>query len=254
MRPVLYLSSSLNSLVHDVGTSLTPIAHQTQMDDAETLLQRLVDVSSCLQETPWDAILENCDQYVSGNTASMETLDSLEVDKAELKQQLEDCKRQLQKAQAYANGLKSAVKNMFENVVLDEKRLNDMKKSIEKQNFRPMNDYLFSVEEYTQNLYTCIGQSIKINEDGVVLIAKLKAQVIGETTAGAELAGGATTGMVGAGTTSPTAASTAVAGAGVVVGAAMGINETAKQLEELASGLRQMHVEMKSIQTRLSRT
>ena len=225
------------------------------MDDAERLLQRLVGVTSCLQETPWDALFEDCDRYVSGNTASMEMLDSLEMDEAELKQQL-------QKAQTYANGFKSSAKNMFENAVLDEKRLNDMKKRIEKGNFRPVNDYLFSVEEYTQNLITCIDQLEKACEDVVVLIDKIKAQAIGDTTAGMELAGGATTGvvgtgMVGAGTTSPIATSTTVAATGVGVGAAMGINETAKQLEELASGLRRMHIEMKSIQnytTRLSRT
>ena len=92
------------------------------MDDAERLLRVL---SSAPQKLSWEAL---CDQYVSGITACMETLDSLEVDKAELKRQLEDCKRQLQKVQAYANGLKSSMKSLFENAALDKDRLNDMKK------------------------------------------------------------------------------------------------------------------------------
>ena len=56
------------------------------MDDARKLLQDLVGVSSLLQKIPWDALFKICDHsYVSGITACMETLDSLEVDKAELK-------------------------------------------------------------------------------------------------------------------------------------------------------------------------
>ena len=68
------------------------------MDDAERLLERLVGAGSFLQEIPWDTALESCDEYISVITASMEKLDSLEVGKAELKQQL-------QKAQTYVNGL-----------------------------------------------------------------------------------------------------------------------------------------------------
>ena len=145
-----------------------------------------------------------------------------------------------------------------------------------------MNDYLFLMKEYLQKSIMCFNQLEKAHEDTVVLCdkteAKTKAQAVGGTAAGVALAGGSTTGVVGTASfiagvlkytvgtivgLSPIAAgatvatSATVAGAGVGLRPVVGTDRAAKQLEELASGLQRMRVEMKSIErhtTRLSTT
>ena len=220
------------------------------MDDAERLIQVLIGVSSFLQKMRRD-MFTLCDQHVSGITACKETLDSLEVDKAELKQQLEDCKRQLQKVEEYAKELTS------ENAVLNT-RLNDMITSTASGNFRPANDYLFLVREYLRKSMTCFHNLEKAHEDMVVHCNKTETktkQAISGTAAGVALAGTSTTGVVGTGVAASVGA--IVAGAGARSEPVVGTDRASKQLEDLARGLQQVRVEIKSIKrhtTRLSTT
>ena len=101
------------------------------------------------------------------------------------------------------------MKSLFDYANLDEKRFQDMKNNIAKRNFRPVNDYLFLVKQYSQKSITCFSKLEKAQyvvlcdktEQGIEVkraqakSKKTKTQAIGGTAAGVALAGGVTTGV-----------------------------------------------------------
>ena len=101
-------------------------------DDAKKLIKELAEVTDVIKAIPFDEVFKICDTYVKGVDECISTLNSLEADTAELKQELEDCRRQVIRLQTSTTGLRTSVERLFKFAIIDEDRYQEKVKCIER--------------------------------------------------------------------------------------------------------------------------
>ena len=221
-------------------------------------LKELDGVRNVLQAIPFDEVSTICDAYVKSVDACISTLCSLQIDEAELKQKLKDCKRQVQRLQSSATGLNSSLENLLKYVNTDDKKYQEKVKGIERGNLAPVKEYVKLVKEYLnqtrkhfEDFKTLCEETITINsktelsieaQKAITKKEKTRCQVYAATALGMSIVVVSAVGVFTAG--AGTIAGLSITASGVIVG----YYKAAKQLGILAERLQQIQEKMKLIQ------
>ena len=80
----------------------------------------------------------------------LDSLESLNVDKAELKQQLKTCQRQLEEVKVYARGAVFSLNQLFLHADLNERKSCRIKEGLRKGDYSSLNDYLLLVKVHAR--------------------------------------------------------------------------------------------------------
>lgn len=191
-------------------------------------LSGLLELMSYLIKN-WDKVDQVISSIVAVVNSAIEKLKSIGLEKFELKQQLQECKESLDGVRSHADQLTASVKSLFEYAHLDDQTFEAMKRSIERNELKCVEDYLYLTNEYltkTFNYYKnflqayeetkaqCRNMATEIERKRLEAKNKKTAtRVLGGTAATVGLAGG-----IGGGIAASIAVGVFTAGIGTVIG------------------------------------
>ena len=241
--------------------------------DAKDFLQQELDgVTNILKATPFDEVLKICNTYVRGVDECISTLNLVQAEKSELKQQLDNCRRHVSKLKTSATGLKSSVERLHEYAVLDDTRVQEKMRCIQRGELKPVKEYVELVKEYSSKTVQCFksfqtlyDETLKISSELERSIEVQEARAKNKKTKYLAMkivavgAMGATCVMAAASVmivdvftfgVETIVCASLIAATVLTLGVATGVvtHKAGNKLEELAKGLREMLKEMNVIQ------